>query len=883
MNAGSSLMDRFPVPGEFAAHAAPAPGPPPPRGDDIPVFDPSTGVERRVDAAEATELFKTGAANLVHGTKLGIVDPDSGEVTEHEVNVHDPSTTERIAAALAKGGTLTGQRAAQHAEARREMGGVGGGLLAAGVGAADAATLGNASNAAGLFGEGAEEAVQAAEEEHPFAHGAGSLAGSFLMPGTKAAGTLGGLAEGALTREGMGLGGRMLAKGAGGAAMGAGFGGLQGLGDVLSEHALDQGLDTHPDLTGEAIVAGIGHGALAGAVLGGLAGSGMEAIATGAREGAKALAPKLDKLASSEMWRDINSSKAVTKQAMARVEGGTEALGETARSIGLDDPRLSVEAQLAKANEAKESAGKAIGDMYRRSGATGTARELVTQLDGLIDEAGAIAGNENTANALKQYRASLVDKFTANAPDVTAGMEEKEAALFNEEARLRTTGQTERADLLRLIRENKYGSKVPTHALDAPVPLSEMWNQRRGLNRLVYQETKALDPNLRVEMLRKFSGRFSSYLEETGEKAAASSGEAFAAPLKQLNRQYQHLSLIEDSLEEKVARQLTNRRFSLTDSIMQGGGSAGGTTALMAGHPLVAAAGFAAGSFNKLMREQGPRVGAFVLGRVGSLEGVAAHVQKMDRAIELAASDLAAREATHRLAAASSTGAYRTPHAERVASAKTEKESRDHYEQQAGTIRELADHPELAAGIGAHFDHLAESAPMSGKAAARAASAGVKYLAANLPPPIHLDPLRPEATTPPSLGEQQRWLRRQAAVDDPTVLFDQVRTLRLDPLTIDAVRAVYPAMFGRLVTAVHGQLAEHPEKFARRDRLALSTLLGHPVTPSASAKGIASRQQTYAAPAGGGHGMGSGSRSTAPAKEMSKSRATASESIAKGD
>ena len=515
--------------------------------------------------------------------------------------------------------------------------------------------------------------------------------------------------------------------------------------------------------------------------------------------------------------------------------------------------------------------------MYRRSGATGRAGDLVDRLDGLIADAGKVAGNEGTVESLKSYRESLLSKLVGETPEATAGMDPKEAALFNEEARLRDAGQAERAEQLKMIREAKWGAKAPMSALDAQVPIVDMWQQRKGLNRLVYQESKALDPKLRVELLRTFSGHFGDFLTETGEKAAAAEGAEFAAPLRKLNKQYQHLSIIEDSLEEKVARDLTNRRHSLTDSIFSAGGAGGAMTALSAGHPLVAAGMASMGFANKFLREKGPQLGAYVLGRVGSLEGVAGHVRGIDAGIERVAAALGAHEA------APSALPYRVPaRAEKVASAKDERRSNDEYEARAGLVRELADHPELNAGVGVQFAHLDETAPASAKAAAATTKAGLKYLASKLPPPIHLDPMRPEETTPPSLGEQQKWLRSEAAVSDPHVLFEQVKSMRLDPLTIDAVRTVYPNIYQKLVEAVHEKVMAQPEKFDRRARAALSSLIGVAMTPAASANGIVARQQTYAMPPQQG-GMGRGSAGKTALGESAKTVATATDQIAKGD
>lgn len=863
----------------------------------VEVVDATTGAPTFLSPEDATQAFKAGQVRLPAGGVLGFADADGVMRTGSAQDADD---------AVAKGGYLVPHLDAHREELAREYSGAKGGTIAFGAGVGRGATAGLTDAAIGAFGEDAKEAVEASDEQHPWIRTGGELGGmalgSAFVPGMGAAEGLGeagaeglaALSGGALTTKAAGFGARTLARAAESSLSGLGYGLQGGIQNLVSEEALHSELDTNPDLSGEQIVASLGHDALLGAVFGGLAGAGTEALVTGTRAATSALAPKLEQLANREMWRDLNSGKGITKQVMARVDGGTEAIGATARAIGLDDPRLSVAEQLAKATDAKGAIGSEIGDMYRRSGAMGTARDAVSRLDSLIEKTGKIAGNESVVRSLEEYRASLIDKLTKDAVASGAPISETtakavawdpdtgEQRMLDEIERLSKAGASqEKIDALESIREEQFGPKkyvdvttnrpvTPADVLDAPVPLAEMWKQRVGLNRLVYQEAKALDPKLRVELLRTFSGRFSDYLEEVGEKSAKESGEEFAAPLRKLNQRYQHLNLIEDSLEEKVARDLTNRRHSLTDSIMTGGGISGGGALLASGHPLAAAAAMVGGFANKFLREKGPQLAAYALGRVGSLEGVARHVQSVDALVTRAATDLASRSKSPPALPAGA-----------IATKRSAEEARDTYDAKAGMIRELADHPELASALDEHFAPVAKVAPKTAAAATQAAKARVAYLAKTLPPPLRVDPLRPEMTTPPSLGEQQRWLRRYEAT--PERLAQQIGSLHLDPLTIETMRETSPLVLQRFVSAVHGQLAERPESFGRTDRLALGMLTGAPLTTSATPAGFAARQRTYVPKAPQQQGMGQGTRGGTALTAHGTSVATASEQIAKGD
>lgn len=857
----------------------------------VEVVDAATGAPTFLSPEDATQAFKSGQVRLPGGdSRLGFADEDG---------VMRTGTAQEADEAVAKGGYLVPHLDAKHEELAREYSGFKGGAIATAAGIGRGATLGLSDAAIGMFGDDAKEAVEASNEEHPWLRTGGELTGmalgSAFIPGLGAADSLGeagaeglaALSGGALTKTAAGFGARTLARAAESSLSGLGYGVQGNIQNLISEGALHTSLDTDPDLSGEQLVASLGHDAILGAVFGGIAGAGTEGLLTGGRAAASVVAPKLEKLANSEMWRDLNSGKGITKQVMARVDGGTDAIGATARAIGLDDPRLSVAEQLAKATDAKGTTGNEIGEMYRQSGAMGTAGDLVKRLDGLIDDAGSIAGNESTANALKEYRASLIEKLTKTAVEngtpEEVGVQNlpedpRDKAILDEIERLRAAGApAKQLEDLEKVRMQMFGPRAPApdpgpakNVLDAPIPLAEMWKQRVGLNRLVYQEAKALDPKLRVELLRTFSGRFQDYMEEVGEKAAQENGAEFAAPLRKLNQRYQHLNLIEDSLEEKVARNLTNRRHSLTDSIMSGGGMSGAGALVASGHPVAAALALGAGFANKFMREKGPQVAAYALGHIGTLDGVAGHVQAVDALVTRAAANLAARKSPSPALPAGALGTKRSAD-----------EARDTFDAKAGMVRELADHPELASALDEHFAPVAKVAPKTASAAAQAAKARIDYLAKTLPPPLRVDPLRPEMTTPPSLGEQQRWLRRYEAT--PERLAQQIGSLHLDPVTIETIRETSPLVYQRFVSAVHGQLAEKPETFGRTDRLALGMLTGSALTPGASPEGYAARQQAYAPTAPQQQGMGQGTRGGTALTEHGTSAATASQQIAKGD
>jgi hypothetical protein len=344
---------------------------------------------------------------------------------------------------------------------------------------------------------------------HPYLSTAGEIAGAaapmLLSGGAGAAGEAGTLARGAralgaLPRATAALGevagagaerlvgseagsflgraGQAIAKHAAtGAAENAAF----EVGHEVSENSLNGG---NHDLTAEQLIAAATHGALFGAGLGGAMGLAGEALATGAGKVADALAERagataeggglrgfLEKQADKQSWKSLSPGKKFTEEAELRA-GGAEAVGNTLRKYGIHDAENVAEAArapkdlLPRVTEAKEALGEKLGGLIDESTATAKASEIFQPLNEIIEREGQKAGFEATVGSLTQYRDALADKLGLVGPD----------------------------------------GKLVMGALDREMPVSQIFKQRKALDDLVYKESKSLDPNLRVGLLREFRG-----------------------------------------------------------------------------------------------------------------------------------------------------------------------------------------------------------------------------------------------------------------------------------------------------------------------------------------------------------------------------------------
>jgi hypothetical protein len=451
--------------------------------------------------------------------------------------------------------------------------------------------------------------------------GAGGLAARGLGRGLASVSRTGELAGSLVGRAGAGLAstgalGRAVVSGAELGARGAVEMGLYSGAKELNEQMLGD-----PALNAEKIFAAAADGAEGGAIFGGALGSAGSLVKSGAKGlggiAQDVLAKNADKLtglADEQRWRALDPLKKFTEQANARVKGGTKAVGEVLGRYGIVGDTLEnaiksgdVESIGSKLDVAVEKVGQQLGDMTGASTATIPFNKINAALDDIVRDVGKYAGRENIVKSLEDYRISLANKLVPNAAEM---------------------GEA---------------------ALTAPISIQDALFQRKGLDQLVYQESKSLDPQMRVQLLRDFRAKFENLIVDGFDEAATAAGNPGAkAELLGLKHDYQSLSLAQDAAEKATSRMQTNRNLSLTDYMAGGTGShigsaIGGAVLGPVGSGLGGLVGGAAGAaLNKLGREKGNAIAAAVLEKLGKygkklgpvkgaeLEEIAAQVTKAE-------------------------------------------------------------------------------------------------------------------------------------------------------------------------------------------------------------------------------------------------------------
>lgn len=170
---------------------------------------------------------------------------------------------------------------------------------------------------------------------------------------------------------------------------------------------------------------------------------------------------------------------------------------------------------------------------------------------------------------------------------------------------------------------------------------------------------------------------------------------------------------------------------------------------------------------------------------------------------------------------------------------------------------ELADAETMTRRLGERTEELSSDAPRTQAAIQRTAVRGAQFVRARMPArsqAAHLVPGR-LGRTRPSHAEIASFLRTVRAVEDPMTVLTEFEQGRLSRESIEAVRAVYPQIYARMVTEIQTTLAERAESgdpVPYRDRVQIGILLGVPTDPSLKPETIARLQAVFAATASPG-------------------------------
>lgn len=543
---------------------------------------------------------------------------------------------------------------------------------------------------------------------------------------------------------------------------------------------------------------------------------------------------KLQQLSDENAWRSTYARKKFTDEANARA-GGPAAIGRTLKEVGVIRPAdgtlanaLSPQDILGRIEEVKPAIGKELGDYTANSAAMVKASKVAGVVDSEIDALRGIAGRENVVASLEGYRDSLLDKLGAI---------------------------------------DAKGNFIKNHM----VPVQDIRFQRIGLQDIVYNESKALDPGARVQFLRNIRNALGD-IETDAVVAEGANADRIAT----LKRQYQHLRIAEDATDDAIVRGGSNRQIGATDYLAfigGGGGVTGASAALM--NKIARERGSAAlsvfledlaktrsiaTSAKKLGIEAGDKVQA--LGQAtGATARTAAAYAHIAQATEKVRKDIAtgvrsfvagAKKEAADAAEYASTGAKKIADVastearnvgERLGAAATQTKSSveraantvrkvagnvrdarasayanaymtvDGYEHRRRQVEELdADPGLLTARLQKRASGLGDHAPMLAASFAMAAQrqhAAVKARMPVEPTPMGLFPFAKKAK-PKRLGSSEaRFMRFALAIDHPQSVIADLHEGKLSQEGVDALKEGWPSLYSDIRNEAFAAISEH--------------------------------------------------------------------------
>lgn len=511
---------------------------------------------------------------------------------------------------------------------------------------------------------------------------------------------------------------------------------------------------------------------------------------------------KLTDLADEQAWRSTYSTKKFAAEADARFKpgpngepGGTRGIGRVLKETDVIRPTDGVlgnailpEEIAERIETARERVGKRIDAIAESSTSQVKLGDVVKSVEAVIQPMREIAGRESTVKALERYRDALIDQFDGYSP---------------------------RGKLL----------------VGKEIPVQELRKQRLGLQEIAFGDVKSLDPAMGTKLKREMRNALDDL-----EVEALVRGGADPEEIAQLKRHYQGLRIAGDAVDDAVTRLGgANRSIGLTDYVAfagAGGGLTGGIAAVA----------------NKIARERGsPALSVFLddLARTRSIAESARKVgvEAQDRFARLGAAGTRsaamlghvakAAEQTRKAvqdgvsgflegakakAATGATAARRVGRAAGTA-ARVAGETRfraytkaftmaDHYAQERKRIEN--ENPQVIAQ-----QRYGALPPTLAVQAALKMQAKHDYLMKTAPPTKINRGLLPFSEGPRSKRadpEQQSWLRRVRAAEDPLSVLDDLRAGTLTTEAVETLAATAPDLLADIKQTVQTQVQQRAEQ-----------------------------------------------------------------------
>ncbi len=675
---------------------------------------------------------------------------------------------------------------------------------------------------------------------------AGGTAGATrALPGAGIS-ALGGAAEAGAARAlggvaSRGVIGRALATGGELAARGAVEGGISSAGQYASSELLQD-----HDLAADKLFAAMGTGMLHGAAGGAVLGTGGSLLASGARAAGRGVSGAMGRAmarggetAAEDVARaEARAAEFVDEAGVRRsanggviADEGERAVGRTVREEakpGFLESMRSVEGQKGLAyDQAWRSigagqglqttryAGKAakylpngtrdVGEVLMRKGIInaeegvlaaakgGTPAAILPRIESELETVGARIGEITSTSPARIDAATIAAAVDRVATPLESKLLHEPVA-----ASVRDAGES----LKRVL-----GIRSPTDQ----VTIQALLEQRKSLDKLVYEEAKALDPKGRVAALRDLRGEIEGVISDALDGASDKVAGVAKAEYKALKKDYLALSIAKEAADDSATRMSKNRMVSPTDYAAAVASAAGGH--LMAAP--VAAIG------HKLARERGNAAAAVALYNAAERGTLTRAVEKMDALMGRASKGLLTPPVKGALPSSIEPPTGR-PHERAVKAMKRVAEVQADPEAFADKVTRSTE------AMGTHSPEIA------GALAQRMVSA-FTFLASKMPAGADPDPLDPHPAPHMTDADAATFARYDWYAQKPERFFTEVAHGKLTPEGAETAKALMPRAFAELQQRTADALATQMARgrsLPFQQRLVIGQLLDFAAVPS---------------------------------------------------
>lgn len=590
------------------------------------------------------------------------------------------------------------------------------------------------------------------------------------------------------------------------AARGAAGGAVEGALSETANLAADAALhDT--ELSGQQIASAIGISALFGAGLGGAADAAVEAVSRGTRsvtqrflrgrtmlQAAEEVVSESAFAAGKPLQRHINQ---------AARHGGAAGVGEVLVRRGIVDTADTVDDILRKSRESLD--------------------ELYGQLDDVVRRAESAADVRPDMPKLRQQVQSVVDDLQ-NSPTV----------------KTRRLAKSLRSEVAPLLDE-----------LGDDATMRQLLDWRRSFD----AENRRMFAKGEVNPLEAEYGKLRRIVEDEVESSIgrAAVPDDLRASYLAVKKDIGAVSIMEDMASKTVAKEAagSSRLGDIISSPLETGRKVAGA-AILAGslatgnfdaeHVGLAALVFASGKFQQFMRERRHQItaglGKRALQTLGPAEGKFA-LAKAAQDFERSTADKLFRWVTET--------APKVRSATRMAVISTKT-----FREKSQEITKVTSDPEAMASRLA--DNTASMVRIDQGVATQVqatAVRGAQYLRANMPPASipSVDMLGQTIDDVDMVPDHQRmaWLEQYSIIEDPSAVISELENGTLTAAQVDALKAVYPAIYEQLVNTVMRAVASTDKPISYEKKLQLGILLGVPTMDALRPESIQSLQGSFAA------------------------------------